>query len=183
MLAVMAGALTARADSLWSDQRGSLYEDLRAVHVGDIVTVMVDESATSTQQATTDLTRKSSFATGPGTGFLLKNIPGLGYSGGSTSNGAGTTARSSNLATTLTATVTSVLPSGNLVIQGSREVQTNQEKQKMTLTGVIRPFDIGPNNTIASTSIADAKIELTGDGPIGARQKEGIFTRIIRFLF
>lgn len=179
--AVACGA--AGAESLWSDTRGPLFRDFRAAKVGDIVTVMVLESAISTQKASTDLNRSSEFDVGPGVGKLFNNIPGVGYSGNSTSNGNGTTARSSNLITTMTATVTQVMENGNLLIQGEREIKTNDENQTLRLTGVVRPVDISRDNSISSTNIADARIELTGKGPIGQRQKEGIFTRLIRLLF
>ncbi len=182
-LAASTMATSVLCESLWTDQKEPLYADLRAAKAGDIVTVLVVESATSTQKATTDTSRNSKFDVGPGLGKIFNNIPAVGYGGTSTSKGEGTTARQSNLITKITATITDVLPSGNLVIKGERDIKTNEENQKVTLTGVIRPNDIAPDNTIASTSIADAKIELTGQGPIGARQKEGIFTRIIRFLF
>lgn len=172
-----------RGDSLWSDKKGSLFSDFRAYRKGDILTVLVVESATSTQKATTDTSRSSGFDVGPGHGFLFGMIPTAKYGGTSDSKGDGTTARTSNLVTQLAVTVTEVLDNGNMVVQGERELQTNEEKQKLVLTGVVRPVDVSPDNTVSSTSIADAKIELVGDGPIGARQKEGIFTRIIRFLF
>lgn len=178
LLASMAGA-----ESLWSSKGGSMFQDIKAVKVGDIVTVLVMESAISTQKASTDLDRSSDFEVGPGFGKILNNIPGVGYGGSSTSSGSGTTARSTNLVTRITATVTEVTENGNLVIQGERKIQTNEETQILTLSGVVRPVDVGPDNSISSMNIADAKIELTGSGPIGQRQKEGLFTRLIRILF
>ncbi len=177
----VAGACS--GESLWSDAKGSLFGDFRAHKKGDILTVLVVESATSTQKATTGTSRSSNFDIGPGHGFLFGAIPNVKYGGTSDSKGDGSTARSSNLVTQLAVTVTEVMENGNLVVQGERELQTNEEKQKLVLTGVVRPVDVSPDNKVSSTSIADARIELVGNGPIGARQKEGIFTRIIRFLF
>lgn len=176
-------AAQASAVSLWKDSSKSLVGDHRASKVGDVVTVLVVESATSTQGASTELNRSSKFKVGPGEGFLVKNIPGIGYGGNSASSGEGTTNRTSNLVTTLTCTVTEVRDNGMLVLKGERTLQTNDEKQQITLTGTVRPADVTPQNTILSTDIAEADIKLVGDGPIGARQKEGIFTRLIRLLF
>lgn len=174
----------ARSESLWNETKGSLFTDIRAAKVGDIITVLVSESSTSSQTASTDVSRDSSFSTGKGIDLpILRQIPGLSYSGESTSNGEGSTQRTSNLVTRMTATVVQVMDNGNLSIEGYRELKTNDEKQTLKLTGTVRPQDVSPSNTISSTLIADAKIEMTGKGPIGDRQKEGIFSRIIRFLF
>jgi len=176
-------AAGACAESLWNTQKGSLFQDMRARQKGDIVTVLVVESATATQAATTETSRESGNSIGPGFGPILHNVKAVGNTGTSSSKGSGTTERSSNLVTKITATVTDVQDNGNLVIQAERQTVTNQEKQKATLTGVIRPTDITPDNTVLSTNIADAHIELTGDGPVGSRQKEGVFTKVLRFLF
>jgi flagellar L-ring protein precursor FlgH len=181
--AVPSGALAQRSGSLWRDERGSLFTDLRATKAGDTVTVLVMESSIASQKAATDLKRDSNFKVGPGKGFLFKNIGEMSYGGSSTSKGEGSTSRSSNLITRLTATVTDVLPNGNLVIQGEREIRMNEENQLIRLSGVIRPSDVSPDNTISSTLIADARIELTGKGPIAQRQREGILTQLIRLLF
>ena len=181
--AVPPGALAQRSGSLWRDERGSLFTDLRATKAGDTVTVLVMESSIASQKAATDLKRDSNFKVGPGKGFLFKNIGEMSYGGSSTSKGEGSTSRSSNLITRLTATVTDVLPNGNLVIQGEREIRMNEENQLIRLSGVIRPSDVSPDNTVSSTLIADARIELTGKGPIAQRQREGILTQLIRLLF
>ena len=181
--AVPSGALAQRSGSLWRDERGSLFTDLRATKAGDTVTVLVMESSIASQKAATDLKRDSNFKVGPGKGFLFKNIGEMSYGGSSTSKGEGSTSRSSNLITRLTATVTDVLPNGNLVIQGEREIRMNEENQLIRLSGVIRPSDVSADNTISSTLIADARIELTGKGPIAQRQREGILTQLIRLLF
>lgn len=79
----------------------------------------------------------------------------------------------------MTALVTEVLPSGNLKIEGSRVVVVNNEKQNLKLTGVIRPNDIGYNNTVPSSLIADAKIDFVGKGVISDKQNVGWGTRIL----
>jgi flagellar L-ring protein precursor FlgH len=83
----------------------------------------------------------------------------------------------------MTARVVRVLPNGNLEIEGSREVVVNAENQRLILAGTIRAVDIAPDNTIRSTSIADAKIRFEGKGVVGQKQREGLITRLLHWLF
>ena len=94
-------------------------------------------------------------------------------------DGTGSTSRSSELTAVLTAKVIDVLPNGNLLIDGRREVIVNNETQLISLSGTVRPEDIGPNNTVLSTYIADAKITYTGEGVIGDKQRVGWFVKIM----
>jgi flagellar L-ring protein precursor FlgH len=101
---------------------------------------------------------------------------------GSTSNsfkGSGATKRSGNLAASITARVTRVLPNGNLEILGKREITVNNEKQYIALTGIIRPRDISSNNVVLSTYISDAKIVYTGTGVVNDRQNPGWLARVL----
>jgi len=178
-------AITAPAwpGSLWTETSGSLFSDRKARRTGDVVTVLIVEKSSASQEATTDVTKKSKVAVDGGFGFLLKNIPAMGFGGSTGSNASGSTSRSANLAARISAVVTAVLPDGNLVIEGSRSVKANDECQIIRISGIVRPEDIAPDNTVLSTFLADAKIEYTGKGPIAERQKPGIVTRIFRILF
>ena len=174
----------AKSESLWKPQSTkSAYADKKAVQVGDIVTIVIAESAASSQQASTSAKKDSSVNTGPGTGPLLSNIPLFKYSGGDSLAASGSTTRTSSLTTTMTAKVTKVEPNGNMTIEGSKFVQTNKEKAEIKLTGTIRPQDVGVDNSILSTYIADAKITYVGSGPIGSRQKEGLIGKLFKILF
>ena len=174
----------AKSESLWQPQAAkSPYIDKTAARLGDIVTVVIVESAASSQQASTDAKKNSSLNTGPGVGPGLQNIPLFKYSGGDSVNASGSTTRTSSLSAKMTAKVTKVEANGNLVIEGSRFVQTNKEKAEMKLTGTIRPQDIAVDNTVLSTYISDAKITYVGSGPIGSRQKEGLISKIFKILF
>jgi flagellar L-ring protein precursor FlgH len=182
LIGIAAGSVC--GESLWvSDKAESSYADKRAVKVGDILTVIIVESAVSTQQASTDTKKDSSLGVGPGVGPLLQEIPRFEYGGGDSSKASGSTTRSMKFMTRMTVTVTALEPNGNLVVEGSRLVQTNKEKEEIKLKGTVRPQDVGVDNTILSTCIADASITHVGSGPIGARQKEGIISKIFRILF
>lgn len=188
VLAAMAPALlgaggASRAQSLWSPGSTSLFTDVKARKVGDLVTVIVSESATSEQSASTDLAKKSKAEVSRGIGIGLALIPRLGLEGGDSSSASGTTTRSSTLVARMTVRVREVLPNGNLVLEGGRTVTTNKEKQEMVFRGVVRPTDIQPDNTVLSSLVADAEITLNGKGPIAARQKPGLFSRLLHVLF
>jgi flagellar L-ring protein precursor FlgH len=182
VLVIALGASVA-AESLWTDKSKSLVADRKAKQVGDILTIIVAESAASTNSASTDVAKKNSLSTAPGVGPLLQAIPAFGYSGDEATSASGSTSRTSNFVTKMTVSVTKVLENGNLEVQGTRDVQTNKETQKITLTGTVRQDDIASDNTILSTYVADAKIVHIGSGPIGSRMKEGLVTKIFKILF
>lgn len=186
LLAAIGGSVA--AESLWPDSKTtttapSMYADKKAFKVGDIVTIIISETAVSSQQASTDTKKNSSVKTGPGVGPLLDKIKLFQYSGGDSMKASGTTTRSSTFATRMSAVVTKVLDNGNLEIEGTRFVATNKEKEQVKLTGVIRKQDIAPDNTVLSECIANAQITHIGSGPIGSRQKEGIISKIFKILF
>lgn len=184
LILILLAVSAACAESLWQPEKArSMYADRRAHKVGDIVTIVIVESAVSSQQASTDAKKDSKIQAGPGVGPLVDSIPLFKYSGGDSIKASGASTRTSKFVAKMTATVTKVLDNGNLEIQGSRLVQTNKDKEEMKLTGTIRPSDIEPGNTILSTYIADAKITHVGSGPVGSRQKEGLVSKILRILF
>ena len=180
--------------SLWAGEsyKSSLFLDTRAKGVGDIVTIRVSENSKGTKSATTNTSNKSATATGISSFFgapldfgLDKLYGGTGFSpnvaadSSSSFKGDGKTSRSSLLEADITAKVVSVLPSGNLEIEGKREIVVNNEEQVMVLRGIIRPEDISSSNVVLSTYIADARIEYTGDGVLADKQGPGWFTRIL----
>lgn len=182
LVLAMAGSVC--AESLWQPEATkSQYSDKRAAKVGDIVTILIEETATSSLSASTDTSKDTSLSTDAGVGPILKNIPALSYGDSDSSSASGSTSRTSKFTTTMTATITKVDNNGNFEIEGSRFVQTNTEKEEIKLKGTIRPQDISVENTVPSTCIADAKITHVGNGPIGSRQKEGIISKIFRIIF
>lgn len=170
------------AASLWTPT-GSMFVDLKAHQVGDVVTVLVVESSSTSQKASTDYSKSLDHKNSAGIGPLIANIPPLSFGSDQKGSAGGSTSRSTNFTAKITATVTKVLPNGNMVIEASRSISTNSENQQIKLTGTVRQQDIAPDNTVLSTYLADAKIESNGKGPIGDRQKEGIISKLLRFLF
>lgn len=171
--------------SLWSEERqnGFFFGDLKAHHVGDVVTVRIVESSRGNKNASTKTEKDSSLSTSISAFFGMSSDKlsqgGVGAEASEKHDGSGSTSRSSDLTAVLTAKVIDRLPNGNLVIDGRREVIVNNETQFISLNGTVRPEDIGPGNTVLSTYISDAKITYTGDGVIGDKQKVGWFVRVM----
>lgn len=176
--------------SLWTGSReGSfLFVDHKAREVNDLITVQIVEDIKATKAASTKTAKNSSHSASLKALFgFEKSIAAsnrnfdpqsvLDTSVQNTFDGSGTTSRSERITGTITATVKAVLPNGNLIIGGSREVVINNETQFMLLSGVVRPQDISPFNTVLSTSISDATITYTGKGVISEKQKPGWLIR------
>lgn len=173
------------------NQYRSIYEDGRARRVGDIVTINVVERQAGTQEVTTDATRTnrtSATFNALGKRSSLFGIP-IGaqmplFSGESDSDfqGDAETTRNNSITATLAARVITVLPDGNMQIEAVREVTLNNETQYMVVTGIIRARDISANNTIASTQIANAKIEYYGQGVLSQKNKPGWLTRFLEMI-
>jgi len=174
--------------SLWSAKRSTnLVSDLKARNVGDIVTINVVESATASKNATTKTGRTSGLEAS-WSGVLSKIVGdwvGDEQKVAFTNDfdGKGETTRSSQLAAYITAHVIQVLPNGYLVIQGNRQVRVNNENQIINVQGVIRTEDINANNIVLSTYIADARIELIGEGVINDKQRPGWLARILDWVW
>jgi len=171
--------------SLWSEDRphAFLFNDLKANNIGDVVTVRIVESSKGNKNASTKTAKDSSLSTSISAFFGMSpdklSQGGVGAETSEKHDGTGSTSRSSELTAVLTAKVIDVLPNGNLLIDGRREVIVNNETQLISISGIVRPEDIGPNNTVLSTYIADAKITYTGEGVIGDKQRVGWFVKIM----
>jgi flagellar L-ring protein FlgH len=168
--------------SLWpADDHVFFYADKKALRTGDILTVRIIESTQANNTADTDLSRNSSASASLSTFFGKKKFLNLFKlsedllvtSSENSHQGAGVTTRSGQLTATMTALVREVLPNGNLVVQGTREVLVNHEQQFMTLTGVVRPQDVSRDNIVLSTQLADANISIGGLGVVADKQRSG----------
>jgi flagellar L-ring protein FlgH len=180
------------ADSLYPvEGTNSIYTEKRARRVGDVITVMIEENTAASQAAGSQYNKNASVALGAGSGFLgagsygggVLNSPSqIGIGASSAAQGQGTSSRSTTVTGEMTAKILSVLPNGNYLIDGSRYVEVNDEKQTIEVTGEIRADDISKENTVSSQRIANAKIKFTGTGPASEVAKPGILTRILSWL-
>lgn len=180
-------ARLASPGSLWSpsSRLADGARDLRASQVDDLVTIVVSEQSNATATGATKTARSSKVsnsvtalagvtrAAGP-----LSNLAGA--SGQSSLDGQGTTSRQTNMTTTLTARVVAVLPNGNLVLSGSKDVQVNSERQEVMVRGVIRPIDLGADNQVSSERLAQLEVKINGKGVVNdAVRRPFILYRIL----
>ena len=180
----------------------SFFQDLRAYKVGDLVTVNIVETSSASKNAATKTARDSSIDAGLsnvlGWEDRLKYLTSFGNKSvrdsfdksslfnGSMKNsydGSGTTSRDESMTAYITVRVMQVMSNGNLFVQGTREVKVNNETQHIILSGMIRPSDISPDNTVLSSYIGDAKIEYTGSGPLSDKQRPGWLTRLVEYVW
>lgn len=177
--------------SLFSDSAPNLFlfRDFKARNVNDILTIQVVESATASNSANTSTQRQgevgisapSAFGLERGGGTLnwasiLSGLSNLSFAG------QGTTSRSGQLQAFVTARVSQVLPNGDLVIEGTKEVTINRERQILQIRGLARTRDIGPNNVIFSTAIANMEVKFDGKGMVSDANKPGFLFRLFQWI-
>lgn len=172
--------------SCFATQVPNLFSDQPAIKVDDILTILIVESAKAGTESTTNTGKNQSFGVGSngGTG-LLRFLPQFGGSGSANIayDGKGTTSRTGSLNATIAVRVTKVLDNGNLMVEGTKVVEVNDEKGLIKVTGIVRPLDIQPNNLIYSSSIADAQITYSGKGAVNDGHRPGILARFINWIF
>jgi flagellar L-ring protein precursor FlgH len=156
------------------------FRDVRASQVYDLVTIIVSDKASAVSTGGTNTTRKSSVKASVGSAALPKNSVAALSNLASTSNntqlqGQGTTSRESTLTTTVTAEVTDVLPNGNLVIHGQKDISVNSEKQVITVSGIVRPDDLSPVNSVPSDRVARMEVRVNGKGVVNDAVKRPFF--------
>lgn len=167
-------------------QAKSLFSDIKANKVGDILTVNVYENTQATNKTETKTEKSGQFSTsgGPGVG-TLDFIPLFGAKGENSNSfdGKGENLRNRNLRARMSVTVVAVKENGDLIIEGNRTVGISNDRETMTLTGVVRQRDINPGNSIDSYLIADAQIIYRGKGAINDGSRPGPIMRFLNWLF
>lgn len=161
--------------------QNSLYADVKAHDVGDVVMVLIAETANAAQESKTDNSSQSSVSANGGvTGNLTSFLPLFGASTdlANSHSGVAGTQQKDQLQGKMTATITEKLDNGMLKIEGERIVEVNGEKNRMHLEGMIRSRDIGTDNTVYSYNIADAKILYKKDGLSNKIMKPGRLQRL-----
>lgn len=166
---------TTTTGSLWREDRPAkdLFRDQRALRRGDLVVVRVQEHADARRGATTDLSRAGELQAKLDEFLSLVSGKEIKGGTGTTFAGSGQTTRTERLEATVPAIVMDVLPNGNLYVEGRRVVLVNMEEHHFYISGVVRPTDVGPDNSISSSLIADAEIEFTGRGVVSDKQRPG----------
>ena len=165
--------------------------DRRARALNDLVTIRVVESIEGTGSADSALDKNSKAAAGVSQIFgAEKALPSaidptnlVGATSGTQFKGSGATSRSGTLSATITARVLEVLPNGDLVLEGAREIEINGDRQMVVLTGVARPRDVSDQNVVLSPSIGQLRIRYFGRGLMKDNLKPGWLIRILNKVF
>lgn len=183
LLAISSGVQpgTAAAASLWVDGT-NLVGDKKPGKVGDIVTVLVRENTKTKDKGKTNVTKTNDNSVSDGTG-IFSFLKAFGFNSKSDMKGDGSTERTHVAQTSITCLVTDMLPNGNLIIEGTRDVTTHEENLELKIVGVIRPEDVDANNNILSDRIANAEIGIKGRGALTRIQKPGLLTQILQTIF
>jgi flagellar L-ring protein precursor FlgH len=174
----------AHADSLYTPTSNfnTLFSDRKAAHVGDVLEILITETAQATQSTDMSTSNSTNSAMGPGVG-KLNFLPLLGYTGSATAASKGDTNRSGTFTARIEVVVTGITPAGNLQVEGSRNVTVLNDFQIIKLTGEVRPQDIDYDNTVPSYKVANALVSYTGSDPLRPNKKVGVITRVLHWLF
>ncbi len=174
---------TGQQSAIWDGRRANIFDDVRAVKIGDVITVQIAINDKATFGNATDRSLQSQIDTqfdfklnwaGKNSEFQ----PQYTSSSDSSTNGQGTIDRSEKIQLSVAAVVTDVLPNGNLIISGSQEVRVNYELRLLNVAGIVRPQDISRENTIAYDKIAEARISYGGRGRIMEVQQPAVLQQI-----
>ncbi|MBI5643130.1 MAG: flagellar basal body L-ring protein FlgH [Deltaproteobacteria bacterium] len=192
---VQGSSIPSTPGSIWPGEtsRNTLFQDLRARNVGDIITIEISEKTSAVKEATTSTSRTSandiaiSKLLGLPTSLGMKNFlnqgnafsPEIQASYDSSFDGSGKTKRTGELSATITARVVKVLSNGNLVLEGKKDTVVNNEMQYIILSGIARPEDITESNIVSSSQLSDARIEYSGKGVLADEQGQGWLGRVL----
>lgn len=168
--------------SLWQPAGGrllALAEDRRARAIGDMLTIRLVERLQAQKATGQEGSRSSSRSMDLPDAKPFSWVPEGLFSGGTDTsfNGAGSARQENRLSGEITVFVTAVLPNGALAIAGDRRITLTRGEEQVQLTGIVRPEDIGPDNRVASTRVADAQLRYTGTGEVAAQAKQGWLSR------
>jgi flagellar L-ring protein precursor FlgH len=165
-------------------QRGGLFDDDKARRVGDILTVLLVERTQARKSAATTASKESNVELqNPsllGVPVTRNGIPifNATVDGSRSFDGQGDSAQSNELDGSIAVTVAEVLSNGNLRIQGEKWIRINHGEEYIRLQGIVRPVDIGPDNSILSTQIANVQVAYGGTGALADSNQPGWLTRI-----
>jgi flagellar L-ring protein precursor FlgH len=160
-----------------------LFEDNRARFVGDILTININENFSATQEKKSSASKTGTVAADtpnvklPVGGSLGANTITANGKSSNTFDGKGSTNSTNAFTGTITVTVVDVLPNGNLVVSGEKQIGNNRQVETVRFSGVVNPFNLVNGNTVSSTQVADARIELRGQGQVDEAQVMGWLAR------
>ncbi|GAA4890556.1 flagellar basal body L-ring protein FlgH [Ferrimonas pelagia] len=159
-----------------------LYSDIKAHRVGDVITVMLAEQTRAQKSASNQISKDNSMQLDPiaaagGNVTISGNPIDLSYNEAYDMKRNSDADQSNSLAGAISVNVLQVLSNGNLVIRGEKWMTINDGDEFIRITGIIRPRDISPDNTITSSRVANARIQYSGTGTFADSQKTGWLAR------
>lgn len=174
--------------SLWRDR--PMVADLRAFRVNDLVTLKISESTNAITKADVSTNRAgSNKLSSPN---LFNALAGFGIGSSSADKttgtaskyaGTGSTGRSATFTTTVTARVVKVVGNGNLIFEGFRDIQLNNETQRLYVAGMLDPHMLDASNSIASGQVAELRIGYGGQGVVDETLKPGFISRLLAYVW
>ena len=174
------------AESLGNNPNGqptkNLFADHRATGIGDIVTIVISESTTTSATRSSSNEKSGSVKLSAGIG-IFDFLQAASAGGSDKFSAKGSAASSNRVAGNVTVTVVDITPGGNFILEGTQSIWQNKNEHKIVFRGTCRPEDISSSNTILSTRVADATVRFDGKGPLNAKQRQGILTQIFNILF
>lgn len=184
---LLAEALMAAIPGGAQAQASSLFSDPKASRVGDALTVIIQESASASNEAATSTQKSNQLgiaSTVPGAGNLLGFLPlhSLDSSHDNQFEGRASTSRSAKLSARMTVTVVAMKPNGDLIVEGVRTLKINGETEAIHMSGSVNPAMIQADNTVPSSSVGDLNIEYTGKGVTTQGSRPGIIVRLINWI-
>lgn len=170
--------------SLWSDNQSALFKDLRALNIGDILTVniQINDKADFDNETERNRTSKTGVnwqANAEILGWKPQADSSLGFGSGTDTQASGKTKRSEKLTLMVAAVVTGILENGNLLISGSQEVRVNHELRILNVAGIVRPQDVNADNVISYDRIAEARISYGGRGRLMEVQQPPVGQQVV----
>jgi flagellar L-ring protein FlgH len=182
------------ADTLWGSDIESLYSARKANKVGDLITIYISVTSTAVQEAGTTTSKESKIsadlfnawdqvAVQVGADESLRKTQKYTVGGNDQYSGVGQTSRKSQVKAIITATVIEVLSNKNLYLMGEHKVKVNNEIETIRISGIVRPEDITPQNSVYSHQIAKAEISVNGVGVVGSKQNPGVLTKLFNWFF
>lgn len=163
----------------------SLFSDVSAKRVGDLITVILQENTNASKSVSTSTSKDSAVDfPGPSIGGLPVTWKGQEIFNASLDSsrdfsGAGDSSQSNRLTGQVTVVVSEVLPNGNLIVQGEKRLTLSQGSEFIKVSGIVRPADIRNDNSVLSSSVANASIVYGGEGHLADASSPGWFTRIV----
>jgi len=175
----LAAALASTGSIYQAGASRTLFEDRRARHVGDTITVTITENTSAATKSNNNIAKTGSInaSIGPNLNLPGKTLTELKANSSNVASGKGDAAANNVFTGTITVTVVEVLPNGNLLVSGEKQVAIGHGQEYIRLSGIVNPYFVNASNTIASSQIADARIEYKESGAISEAQVIGWLAR------